>query len=222
MIAAYDFESTGINTLEAEIIEGYFIAFDESFVIKSEFHLKCNPKTWSEAASRIHGISKETAATYPPFEHVYQDVLAWLRDNDIKELWCHTKVDSFGKVVYFDYALLRMNMFNMSNEAYFEICKIKPFSTHSLAKVLAPQYNFQGFSLDLICKDLGIKLDHHQARSDAFACYEIIKQLLPKTNRDAVYNHERKIYDSETEEATRRPKRSKKRVNTHSSNDSQR
>jgi DNA polymerase III epsilon subunit-like protein len=115
----------------------------------------------------------------------------------------------FGKLTYFDHAILRLRMGDMGDVPYFLIEKIRPYSTHSLAKVLQNHFNFEGFSLDLICKRLGIELKHHDAKSDALACLEIIKQLLPMTNREALYNYEREVLNEPTGKTKRLNDRSK-------------
>jgi DNA polymerase III epsilon subunit-like protein len=206
-----DLETTGVNVFDAEIITGYFLSVDPvTFDILGEFELKCNPFKWSYEAQEIHGITMEEAATYKPFREVYSNLINWLICQDSQEFWCHTKVKMYGKLTFFDHAVLRLRMMEMGDHPYFEIEKLKPFSTHSLASVLASDYGFEKFSLDYLCQRLGITLKHHDAKSDTLACYEIIKKLLPMTNREALLNYEREIKDEDdfgtSKRSTKKPR----------------
>jgi len=192
----FDIETTGTNVYEAEIITGYFLSCDPvTFAIRGEFELKCQPWRWSYEAQEIHGITKEEASKWPLFREVYDKLLSWLRSQEAAEIWMHTNAKMYGKLTYFDYAVLRLRMMDMGDEPYFEIERLKPYSTHSLAKVLQPQLAFEGFSLDSICKSLNIDLNHHDAKSDALACHQIIKKLLPMTSRDEIENYDKGVED---------------------------
>ena len=129
------------------------------------------------------------------------------------EFWCHSNVKMYGKIVPYDYAILRMNMMNMGDSAYWTINKLRPFSTHSLAKS-QNRFTFESNSLDNICKQLGIKLKHHNAESDCFATVEIIKQLLPFTNREEIYNYERGINENTERVSKRNSRQSKSNIGT--------
>lgn len=204
-----DLETTSLDVFQAEIIIGYFIHVDENFQIISERRIESCPFKWSYEAEKIHGISQKQANKYKDFRFVYEDLINWIILTKSTEFWCHSNVKLYGKIVPYDYAVLRLNMFNMGDNPYHVVNNLRPFSSHSLAKVLQDQFTFEGFSLDNICKQLGIKLKHHDAESDAMACLEIIKQLLPKTNREQLYNYERGI--NENDESTGRRNRKKSR-----------
>jgi DNA polymerase III epsilon subunit-like protein len=118
----------------------------------------------------------------------------------------------FGKLVPYDYAVLRLNMLDMGENPYWLINALKPYSTHSLAKVLQDRFTFDGLSLDNICKELSIPLKHHDAESDCLATVEIIKRLLPMTTREEIYNYERGINENADGIIKRNSKRSKKYV----------
>ena len=204
----FDIETTGTNVYEAEIITGCFLSCDpKTFAIRGEFNLKCRPWKWSYEAQGIHGITKEEASKWPLFREVYENLLYWLQSQQAAEIWMHTNAKMFGKLTYFDYAVLRLRMMDMGDEPYFQIERLKPYSTHSLAKVLQGEFAFEGFSLDSICKTLNIDLQHHDAKSDALACHQIIKQLLPMTSRSQLENYDKGV---EHEDSIRTSKRDRK------------
>jgi DNA polymerase III epsilon subunit-like protein len=204
-----DLESTSLNVFEAEIVTGYFIHVDDNFNIISEREIKCCPFKWSHEAEKVHGISQREAYKFKKFSEVYEDLITWIDLSESNEFWCHSNVKLYGKIVPYDYAIMRMNMLNMGDTPYWQINKLKPFSTHSLAKVLQERFTFEGFSLDNVCNRLGIKLKHHDSRSDALACLEIMKQLLPLTNREALYNYERGINENDDGIGRRNRKKSR-------------
>jgi DNA polymerase III epsilon subunit-like protein len=209
----FDIETTGTNVYEAEIITGYFLACDPvTFAIRGEFELKCNPFKWSYEAQEIHGITKEQASKWPLFREVYDKLLSWLQSHQAAEIWMHTNAKMYGKLTYFDYAVLRLRMMDMGDQPYFEIERLKPYSTHSLAKVLQPQFAFDGFSLNNICKSLNIDLNHHDAKSDALACHQIIKKLLPMTSREELQNYDKGVEDENSIRVSQRSGKKPRRI----------
>jgi DNA polymerase III epsilon subunit-like protein len=196
---------------EAEIITGFFACLDDSFNVVATLSIQCRPWKWSKEAELVHGISQREASCYKKFSEVYEDIVSFIRMTEATEFWCHSNVKMYGKIVPYDYAILRLQMLNMGDLPYFEVNKLKPYSTHSLAKVLHDRFTFESNSLDNICKKLNIKLNHHNAESDCLATVEIIKRLLPMTNRDELYNYERGI--NENDESTSRRSRKSTRTN---------
>lgn len=205
-IIVLDLETTGVNVFDAEIITGFFIHADESFNIKSTYEIKCNPSKWSEEAEKVHGITHQEASTFKKFSEVYQGLIDWIDACQPKQMWMHCNSMMFGKLAYFDHAVLRLNMMNMGDVPYFKISNITPFSTHSLCKIVQGSFNFESLRLNSICKELGIKLNHHDAKSDALACLEIIKQLLPLTTCETINDYERGINE---ESSVINPKKSR-------------
>ena len=200
-----DLETTGVNVFDAEIVTGHFLSVNPvTFEIVGEFELKCNPFKWSYEAQEIHGITKEQAATYKKFSEVYAGLIDWLSCQDAKEFWCHSRVKMYGKLTFFDYAVLRLRMMEMGDAPYFEIERLRPYSSHSLASVMGADFGFEKFSLDYLCKALKIKLNHHDAKSDTYACYELIKKLLPMTSREALTTFERGAEDEDSERTSKR------------------
>lgn len=204
-----DFESTGLNVFEAEIITGFFAHLDDSLNVVNTLSIQCNPWKWSDEAERVHGISRKEASKFKKFSEVYGEIVNFIHMTDAKEFWCHSNVKMYGKIVPYDYALLRLQMLNMGDQPYYAVNKLKPFSTHSLGKVLQDRFTFPGFSLDNMCKTLGIKLNHHNAESDCLATVEIIKKLLPMTNRDELYNYEWGINENTSGTRKRNTRKSK-------------
>jgi DNA polymerase III epsilon subunit-like protein len=204
-----DLETTSLNVFEAEIITGYFCLLDEDLNVVSTKEIRCNPWKWSDEAAAVHGIGKRGASKYKRFTEVFRDLTSWIELSGAREFWCHTNSVMYGKLAPYDYAVLRINMLNMGDHPYWGINKLRPYSTHTLAKVLQGRFDFPGFSLDNICKELGIRLTHHNAESDCRATVEIIKRLLPMTNREELYNYERGINEN-TEGSRKRNSRKPK------------
>jgi DNA polymerase III epsilon subunit-like protein len=207
LILVCDLETTSLNVFEAEIVTGYFAILDEKLNVVDSLSIQCNPWKWSDEAEKIHGITKRQASKYKKFYEVYEDIVNFIYRTKATEFWCHSNSVMYGKIVPYDYAVLRLNMLNMGDNAYWTINALRPYSTHSLAKVLSDRFTFEGYSLDNVCRSLGIKLNHHNAESDCLASVDIIKKLLPLTSRDELYNYERGI----NEDASRTRKRDLKK-----------
>ena len=207
----FDLETTGVDVYSAEIITGHFISVNSDHSIKSEYELKCNPVKWSFEAEKVHGITRETASTYLPFKSQANDLMLWINSQEAKEIWQHTNASMFGKLTFFDYSVLKMNMYDYDISSYFNLLKLRPYSTHTLAKILQSRYNFEGLKLNLICKELGIKLTHHDAKSDAYACLEIIKQLRHLVSEEDIIKHERGVTNESEEPSSNNPIKPRKR-----------
>lgn len=204
-----DLETTSLNVFEAEIVTGYFAILDESFNVLDTLSIQCNPWKWSDEAEKIHGITKRQASNFRKFSEVYESIVNFINRTKATEFWCHSNSVMYGKIVPYDYAVLRLNMLNMGDNAYWAINALRPYSTHSLGKVLSDRFTFEGYSLDNICRSLGIKLNHHNAESDCLATVEIIKKLLPLTSRDELYKFERGINEDASGSRKRNLKKSK-------------
>lgn len=209
-----DIESTSLNVFEAEIITGFFACLNDKLQIVDTLYIQSQPFKWSKEAELIHGITEKEASKFRRFSEVYEKIVNFIKMSESTELWCHSNVKMYGKIVPYDYAVLRMQMMNMGDEAYWTINNLKPYSTHSLAKVLHDRFTFESNSLDNICKTLGIKLTHHNAESDCLATVEIIKRLLPMTNREELYNYERGINENNDRSGTRNRKASRTNIGT--------
>jgi len=198
VICITDLETTSLNVYNAEIIEGHLIVVNDKLEVVSTFDIKCNPSAWSVDAESIHGISRQKAATYKKFSESYQDLINWLDAYSVSEMWMHTNPNSYGKEVFYDYAVLRLQLSYQSDPAYWALNAIKPYSTHTLSKLFKDSFNFDGLGLASICKVLDIKLDHHNCVSDANACLEIMRKLLHKTSREDINKLLRGQYDTNT------------------------
>ena len=192
-----DLETTSKSVYDAEIIEGHFIAIDDSLNVLSTFELKCNPRKWSDEAELIHNIPYSVACKYPSFSESYTGLMNWIQANKVTKFWCYSNVNMFGKRTYYDHAVLRMNMYNMGDVPYFFIENLRPYSVHTLCKMFSSSYNFENHKLSSICQTMGIELNAHNAKSDCEATLEILKVLLPKTTLEDVYKKEREIQDEE-------------------------
>lgn len=207
-----DLETTSRSVFDAEIIEGHFIAFDDSFNIISKFDLKCNPNRWSDEAELVHRIPRSVALKYRRFDQCYQELLDWLYANDVTKFWCYSNVLMFGKQAYYDHAVLRLNMMSVGDVPYFAIERIRPYSVHTLCKMFSSSYNFEDHKLSSICKTLGINLTAHNAKSDCEATFEILKIMLPKTTLEDVYIKEKGILNEESSETNSRKSKPKRQV----------
>jgi DNA polymerase III epsilon subunit-like protein len=216
MFMICDLETTGRNPLSAEVLTGSFLAVNEAMQIVDEMHIMCKPEVWgaeAEAASNIHGITQEMVKDCPSFNQVKTELLHWFGYFPFKHFVCHAKQIGFGKKVTFDHAVLRLNLF--PSEDYYTFGKIfresEIISTHSLALHHESKYNFEKRDLKTVCRTLGVELgNHHDAKSDALACYEIFKILYPQTDLGQFFGGNYDDTDADNQPPKRKSNKSRK------------
>ena len=181
-----DFESTGINPLQAEILSGYFINLDtgETYDFRSQVN------KWCDDAAEIHGITEAEMHTYPAKDYAYEKLLDWLPSEF--EMIVYANANSELGYQLYDVTLLRMNLLdhlNLDRVEHLPI-KIHGYSVHSLAKQLDkdglidvlrnPKTNRKSFTqlnvfMTVFCGEI---YNTHDACDDATALARLYKQLI--------------------------------------------
>ena len=174
MIAVIDCETTGTNVYSSEIITLFGIAVDKNLNELGTIDFRSQPLNWGHGAEQVHKITRQEASQYPLFKDCYIDLINWFKAYQVTEIWCHANPLMFGKITYFDYTLLRMQMSYQDDASYWLINSIRPYSTHTLASL---HLELEKLDLKTICDNLGIQLKHHNAESDARAALEIMRRL---------------------------------------------
>jgi DNA polymerase III epsilon subunit-like protein len=188
-----DFETTNKNPHKAEIITGTFIYTDKDFNIITVYSLNVKPRIWdkeADDAALIHGISREEANNYEDHYRAINELASWLKTLNPCHFVAHANRTIFGSFNTYDYGVLNMAMFDYSLQyILYTTCPVTSvLSTHSIAKYLKLDCDY---TLDGLCKHLGIKLvNHHNSESDALATLDIAKKLIPKINKDEFLNYE--------------------------------
>ena len=184
-----DLETTGLDPIRNDIIEICLLAVNEENNIVGEFHRQVCPEvinalTWSRVAEAVHGYTPEQASEFPPRRKVLLELLHFLEPfkcqvNTPREFICHALPERIGKGwPYFDYYFLewafRKEKWEYSFWKVFSPQKIT--STITMARTFSG--NHKGHKLNKWAKHIGFDLNHHEAKSDAYACLELYKYFL--------------------------------------------
>lgn len=210
-----DLETTNRNIFKAEIITGSFILVDDKMDIVTIYNIQCNPRLWdkeADDASLIHGISKADASGFDDYSTTIKELAGWLETLPPCHFVAHANRQNFGTYATYDYAILNMAL--LDYDLHYTLYKICPsrfiISTHSLAKYLKLPCDL---NLEAIAQHLNVSMGtHHNAESDAFTCFEILKKLLPTVDLNKFLDYENfKLTDKdENNEPTKKRKTRKK------------
>lgn len=189
-----DCETSGTRITDVEILTLHAVLLDDKLTFIKEEGFKFKPTTWKshyDEAFEIHKISKITAMGFPDKEKELNRFVKWIPEKSI--LVCHSNKQNIDGFYAFDSAMLVWEFLCCDILGLYRE-KISEFvlSTHEAAQVL----NRQGVinipsaikdgnkraSVDLslkgLCKYFGIELNnHHDAKEDAWACYNILKKI---------------------------------------------
>jgi len=176
-----DLEFTNLDPVYADaLVMAIVITDDECSIVESVEHRYAATmlKHWSEDAEAVHGISYMRASFEKPQELICEDIKDLANKYPCDEFICHALTHSFfdfknktRSYAYIDYAVIE-NAFKKHGNVYewYKICSPdKRISTVKLAK----EAGHTKRRLDVLCEYYGVKLDHHNAMSDALACREI-------------------------------------------------
>lgn len=187
-----DFETTGINPMQDEIITGYFVNNTTGEI----FDFKSQVNKWSDEAEKIHKISESEMHTYPTKDYAYQELLKWLPGEF--ELVCYANQNTMHGFVTFDYAILKMEIMDHLG-IYHEHQlpnRFSSYSVHALAKQCAKEGFFtpfrnektkrESFKQELVYSTLfGKTYNAHSAQVDTEVMIEIYTELNNRRNRHA-------------------------------------
>lgn len=189
-----DLETTEKDPHWGEILTGYFVITDCDFKVINEYEIKNKPELWNIESEEIHGISWRESQTFDSPNRVLETIKRETpKGNNV--FICHA-FDNFN--VTFDYAYLKNFFARM--DCYHEFYKFFPQvkSTYSYAVYLDRRGLFSApkklttvkrkdketqqlrktFALKPLCELFEIDLkNHHEARADTIACFELFKKL---------------------------------------------
>ena len=180
IFSVVDIETTGLQNGYDEILTAHIILTDGmNFIDEKSFNFKPKRITNNYHKSyEIHGITIQQTRGFTDKEVGLSNLLAFVPDNSV--MVCHAK--KIGH--YFDYAFLFMEI-----ELYLDkrLDFYKKFnhciSTHTLSKKFT---KLKKRGLKSVSEYYGVVLDnHHNAKSDTHACYEIFKKMY-KENRNEI------------------------------------
>ncbi|MEG0273192.1 MAG: exonuclease domain-containing protein [Hydrogenoanaerobacterium sp.] len=159
---AIDFETANSERTSACSL-GIAVVEDNVIVDTKSFLIKPVPFYFHPFNVGIHGITDDDVKDAPVFSELWQELLPILEN---KIVVAHN--------ASFDISVLRRTL------EYYNIIlpRIDILCTYRLSQHIFP--NAGSYRLNVICKALGIELDHHDALSDASGCAKVLCYILDK------------------------------------------
>ena len=163
-VVVLDFESTGLNTGSARIIEIGAVRLESGIVTDSFEQLVDPGEPLSQKITEITGITDQLLAGQPKAEEVLPKLLAFIGDAAIA---AHNSS--------FDYPLLRAELKRIGRTV-----KLPVLDTLTYARRLYP--DLKSFRLGALCKHLGVSLKNaHRAVHDATATAHCLNRMFEDT-----------------------------------------
>lgn len=150
---AIDFETATTSTrMPCQI--GIVIVKEGKIIQRIEKYIQPPGNKYNKKCIEVHGITPDITKDKPEFDVVWEEIKEFFEANFI-----------VAHNIYFDIDVLNkaLNRYNIE---------------HPIIMGMECTFNLTGTSLNNACKDFGIKLDHHNALSDATACAEIFLRYL--------------------------------------------
>lgn len=187
-IVFLDFETNGKHPLD-DPLTMYGVITDKSLNIIKEEHFKFRPSgEWNPDSAKIHGISYSDAKSYPRQTVETRRLLEWLPDRSV--LACH----ALNLGGYFDWGVmhglfLKQDVSDQMYQKFVGTHSTVDYLREAVRQTLIPPIKTSiemkngktqirpSYKLNLWADRFDIELNHHDAKSDTYACYEIYKIL---------------------------------------------
>ncbi len=148
---------------ESNRISAIGLSVFENGVLTKQFYSLVNPETWFQPyVVRLIGITPEMVKDAPNFAELWPTIEPLLADSILAAHGAGNDLKALGRC-------LRHYKIPWHTEVPY-ICTVEACTS------LYPQR--QGYSLDVLCEDFGIPLEHHHALSDAVACGRLLLHCL--------------------------------------------
>ena len=175
-----DVETSGLDYIRNDVLDFTILAIDSDSNLLGEFSSKIRPssvigRAWSTDAQKVHGYTPEQAIAFPERRKVLIDLLHFLKpykdENNFPQEFIFHALRKFD-YNFMEWAFrkegLQYSFFKMFQHSH-------AVSTIDIAKEITG--NKRGHSLDKWAKRINFDLDHHNAKSDTYACLELYRYL---------------------------------------------
>jgi DNA polymerase III epsilon subunit-like protein len=188
VITFFDFETTGTEPAQCDILTGHFKTLDlGTYELIEQLSITSKLFCWSEEAAKIHGITRDEASNFEEPEIATRKMLLYAKKYKDGVFCCHANASMFGRLGYFDWQVLRLRAFYESDKCYFwfyeQFRKTKVISTHTIAKKLI---HLPNYSLGNVASHFDYSFNAHNAEEDVNACIHIFKRLRESYHGDIV------------------------------------
>lgn len=157
---AIDFETasswwTSICSMGICVVENNRIKERKELLVRPE------PFEFNKGNMRIHGITPDMVSDMPTFDVYWSSIKPYLQN---KLVLAHN--------TSFDINVLRTTLeyYHIPYPSFDYLCTVK------LSQKAYPE--FPSHKLNVLCDELGVKFSHHHAAEDAYACAEVMLNIL--------------------------------------------
>ena len=194
-----DFESCSLRSPCGwdDPISLYMIKTDQDLSIIDELDVRFAPTgDWSLESEKIHKIPESEARSYPPQGEGLEKIINFC-DEGTTLVFHALKVGH-----YFDYGMM-LALFEKHDkrEVFYKLFPnfistvnllrdaVRLGKLEAIRRTGSDGKQRPTYKLDFWCERLGVKLEHHNSKSDTEACYEIFKHVSTLTQSGKTPNH---------------------------------
>lgn len=180
--AFIDVETTGFDPLRNGVLTLACYITDDQYNLVGEHYGEFRPDgkreiVWGEEAEKVHGISWDRAQSFPDMETSSRYFLEFLEKYPPCTFVAHNMA--------FDRRMVRGTL--ARNDLHFRFYRCFPRFQDTIKLVKeAGLVSSKSKSLGVICKELGIEHDHHDARSDAKVLIQIHKLCTQALSKETI------------------------------------
>jgi DNA polymerase III epsilon subunit-like protein len=180
--AFVDCETTGFDPLRNCVLTLACYVTDSEYNLIGEHYGEFRPDgskeiCWGDEAEKVHGISWEQSQSFPDMGEASESFLAFLEK--------HPPLTFIAHNMAFDRRMVRGTLSKTDRHFRFYQCFPRFQDTIKIVKE-SGLTNGKSRSLGVICKELGIEHDHHDARSDAKVLIQIHKLATQKLSKETI------------------------------------
>lgn len=174
--AFIDTETTGFDSIRNQVITLSCYVTTKDYELLGEHHGKFRPEgkreiVWSNEAEKVHGISYDEALSFPSIPEGIDAYLEFLRQFPSLIFVAHNTA--------YDRRMLK-GTFSRYDRHFDLYGAFREYQDTLKMVKNSGLVSSKSKSLGVICKELGIDHDHHDARSDALVLIEIHKRCTMK------------------------------------------
>jgi DNA polymerase-3 subunit epsilon len=165
---AIDFE-TATSKYTSICSMGICVVENNEVVERKGIYIRPTPFEFNDYNIKIHGITPEMVEDMPTFDQVWDEIKPYIEGRTIV---AHNAMFDVGALC------ATLDEYGISYPSFKYLCTVK------LSQKAYPE--LPSHRLNNLCDALGISFNHHQAYDDAYACAEVLINILEDCGLDSI------------------------------------